>query len=366
MRNKWRIFCASVLAAAALIGVSAFLSADRREVWGHTDGLTDEEILQQLEELETKDFKLDVEKALAEGENSEISRLWIHTLFQRVDEYTDDEIIENFLASPKGSLIPYIWMELYESRYPDMDHNDPRLLAWLQDPQNSSGVKASLLYTIGFQTEEEISVLQELTKDADEGLRLNAMRRLELAKPAGALDEAWQIVENYQNGGDNRIHGAIDTIAQQLADSATARNSHWQREKEKLMAVCQQILEQEPSQTLKDAVVYDMQLLGDWDALQMIVDSPDVDQIMKKAIIDNNYFLLEEALLAPEPQAEDIRFAVDCMKILPIQDLHDPLKAALAAQPQAFSADEAEDLPALLDSMLEEGVEAKTWLKEDR
>lgn len=247
-----------------------------------------------------------------------------------------------------------------------MDHNDPRLLAWLQDPQNSPGVKASLLYTIGFQTEEEISVLQELTKDADEGLRLNAMRRLERIRPADALDEAWQIVENYQNGGDNRIHGAIDTIAQQLADSATVRNSHWQREKEKLMAVCQQILESEPSQTLKDSVIYDMQLLGDWDALQMIVESPDVDQIMKKAIIDNNYYLLEEALLAPEPQAEDIRFAVDCMKILPIQDLHDPLEAALAAQPQAFSADEAEDLPALLDSMSEEGVKAKTWLKEDR
>ena len=366
MKNKWKIFLATALAVAALVGVSVFIAADRREVWGHTDGLTDEEILQQLADLETEDFKRDVEKALAEGENSEISRLWIHTLFQRVDEYTDDELIENFLASYQDSLVPHIWMELYAEKYPDMDHNDPRFLAWLQDPQNGSGFKAALLFSVGFQTEEEISVLQELTKDADEGLRLNAMRRLELVRPADALDEAWQIIENYQNGGDNRIHGAIDTIAQQLADSTMARNSHWQQQKGKLMAVCQQILENEPSQTLKDSVVYDMQLLGDWDALQMIVESPDVDQIMKKAIIDNNYFLLEEALLAPEPQAEQLRFAVDCMEILPIKDLHDPLEAALAAQPQAFSADEAEDLTALLDSMLEEGVNAKTWLKEDR
>ena len=366
MKNKWKILLATALAAAALVGVSVFVSADRREVWGHTDGLTDEEILQQLAELETGDFKRDVEKMLAEGENEEVSRLWIHTLFQRLDEYTDDEIIENFLASPEDSLIPYIWMELYENKHPEKDHNDSRFLSWLQDPQNSPGVKASLLFSVGFQTEEEISVLKELTQDADEGLRLNAMRRLELVKPADALDEAWQIIENYQNGGDNRIHGAIDTVAEQLADGKMARNSGWQQQKEKLMAVCQRILENEPSQTLKDAVVYDMQLLGDWDALQMIVESPDVDQIMKKAIIDNNYYLLEEALLAPEPQAKDIRFAVDCMKILPIQDLHDPLEAALAAQPQVFSADEAEDLPALLDSMLEEGVKAKIWLKEDR
>lgn len=165
MKNKWKIFLATALAVAALVGVSVFIAADRREVWGHTDGLTDEEILQQLADLETEDFKRDVEKALAEGENSEISRLWIHTLFQRVDEYTDDELIENFLASSQDSLVPHIWMELYAEKYPDMDHNDPRFLAWLQDPQNGSGFKAALLFSVGFQTEEEISVLQELTKD---------------------------------------------------------------------------------------------------------------------------------------------------------------------------------------------------------
>ena len=156
MKNKWKIFLATALAVAALVGVSVFIAADRREVWGHTDGLTDEEILQQLAELRTEDFKLDVDKALSEGENSEISNLWIHTLFQRIDEYTDNEIIENFLASPEESLVPYVWMELYRERYPEMDHNDPRLLSWLQDPQNSSGVKAALLFSVGFQTEEEI------------------------------------------------------------------------------------------------------------------------------------------------------------------------------------------------------------------
>ena len=36
MKNKWKIFLATALAVAALVGVSVFIAADRREVWGHT------------------------------------------------------------------------------------------------------------------------------------------------------------------------------------------------------------------------------------------------------------------------------------------------------------------------------------------
>ncbi len=365
MKNKWRIFCASVLAATALASASTFLSADRREVLGHVDGLTDEEILQQLMELDSKNFKQEIERSFV-NPDPEHAGCWGEALFKRANDYSDEELIEKIVSSKNTDELRYVWIEVYGKKHSEKDHNDPRLLSFLQDTEQSPNLRSSLMLYVRLETEEELAILQQLTQDQDEGLRFNAINLLNQISPNTAANEAWEIIERYQSGGDNRIQGAVDVIAQQLANEKSVRNSHWQREKEKLMAVCQQILESEPSQTLKDSVIYDMQLLGDWDALQMIVESPDVDQIMKKAIIDNNYYLLEEALLAPEPQAEDIRFAVDCMKILPIQDLHDPLEAALAAQPQAFSADEAEDLPALLDSMSEEGVKAKTWLKEDR
>ena len=41
---------------------------------------------------------------------------------------------------------------------------------------------------------------------------------------------------------------------------------------------------------------------------------------MKKGMIDNNYYLLEEALLN-DPTLQDVEFAVTCMELLPIKDL---------------------------------------------
>lgn len=366
MKNKWKILLATALAVAALFGVSVFVSAERQTILGHTEGMTGEEILQQLMEMDVKSFKQEIELSFV-NPDPDYAACWGEALFRRTNDYSDEELIEKILSSEEP-LPGYreLWVEVYSKNHPDGKFSDPRLLELLLNEKESPNLRCNLMGRMNFQSEEELSILQQLTQDSDEGLRFNAINILNRMQPKKAADEAWEIIENYQNNGDNRIQGAVDVIAQQLADSKMARNGNWQQQKEKLMSVCQQILENEPSQTLKDSVVYDMQLLGDWDALQMIVESPDVDQIMKKAIIDNNYFLLEEALLAPELQAEEIRFVVDCMEILPIKDLHDPLETALAAQPQAFSEEETENLPALLDSMLEEGVNAKTWLKEDR
>lgn len=110
--------------------------------------------------------------------------------------------------------------------------------------------------------------------------------------------------------------------------------------------------------------MYDLQMLKDIEALQMVVNHPAVDDIMKKGMIDNNYYLLEELLLN-QPAPQEVDFVIECMELLPIKDLYAPLKTVLEEMPQALDAD-SENLASLLKSMQEEGVEAKTWLKEDR
>ncbi len=81
-------------------------------------------------------------------------------------------------------------------------------------------------------------------------------------------------------------------------------------------------------------------------------------------MIDNNYYLLEEILLN-DPTPQDVEFAVTCMELLPIKNLYTPLKTAMEAMPQKYSAAKAH-WETLLQTMQKEGVEAKTWLKEDR
>ena len=66
-----------------------------------------------------------------------------------------------------------------------------------------------------------------------------------------------------------------------------------------------------------------------------------------------------------DPTLQDVEFAVTCMELLPIKDLYTPLKTAMEAMPLTRGA-VGDDWEALLQTMQEEGVEAKTWLKEDR
>lgn len=80
-----------------------------------------------------------------------------------------------------------------------------------------------------------------------------------------------------------------------------------------------------------------MQMLSDLEALRMVVQHPKVDNIMKKGMIDNNYYLLEEVLLN-DPTPQDVEFTVTCMELLPIKDLYMPLKTAIEAMPQTRNA----------------------------
>lgn len=350
------------LATALLVSASVWVSADRQVVWGHTEGITQDEIMEKLHQLTTADFLKDFDQAMEDIQNGkgdpDLGVCWGQVCIERASEFSDDEIINRIEEGMDDAYLRQWWVEMFYQKYPQEDHNHPRLLKLLQDEHVDPSFKTSLIHFVGFRTPEEMEVLRMLTQDADKNLRFRAMNRLNEIDQKSAVDMAKKAVAAYHSKGDmEQLPEAIDILVQQMQNGAS------REEKDEIIALCNELLDSDLESAKKDSLVYDMQMLSDLEALRMVVQHPKVDNIMKKGMIDNNYYLLEEVLLN-DPTPQDVEFTVTCMELLPIKDLYMPLKTAIEAMPQTRNAS-GNNWQILLQNMQEEGVDAKTWLKED-
>lgn len=116
-------------------------------------------------------------------------------------------------------------------------------------------------------------------------------------------------------------------------------------------------MEESPDQTVRDSVVFSMANMKDFEALQFIVNSPDIDEILKMGAIDRNYALLRDVLLQ-QPSAQDVKFISNCMEILPIQELREPLLAAKSKVPALFDTQSEQQFSRAIQKIDREGIAA--------
>lgn len=362
MRKRLKYIIALAI-AATLVVAGAFVMAERQAVWGHTDGLSDEQIVAKLSSMSKANFMKDLNAAFNENEKSATPVTlspWIITASERFLDYTDDEIMDQIENTEHNETLRYYWVELLSHKHPKRSFNHPRILAMLADPAFPDSIKRSLIVSFNYEAPEAKKILAEVALNAtDPGLLFNAIKYLDKADPDMAYDMASGILKDYKNQSDGSIKGAIRVISNKLERGTIRTNS---AEKADLLSICSAILGASDNADLKDSIVGLLMLIGDYDALQMIVHNLGVDNIMRAGIIDGNYYVLEQVLQA-RPAKEDVIFAVQCMGILPIKDLYEPLKTAIAALPAAFSADESREFADVLQKMMDEGVPAKTELK---
>ena len=274
-KGRWYPAVGLAVATALLVSASALVSADRQVVWGHTEGLTQEEILEKLYALSPADFKADVDEALEEtaetGQADKDLICWIGAVSKRIGDYTEEELVQRIVENQSSLELCQLWIDYYGMRYPDRDHNDPRLLALLQDEGFSPGLKCSLISTLGFEKEKELDILRELCEAEDSALRFNAKNRLSQIDRGIAVEEAEQTLEG-QVEDAGQTESAIDVLAQEIAKNGGSR-----AEKDELIARCADLLDTETDQTVKDSLVYDMQMLGDMEALLQTMQEEGVE-----------------------------------------------------------------------------------------
>lgn len=360
MRKKLKHIIAVAL-SLALIAAGVFTIADRQAVWGHAEGMTDEEIQDQLRAMNNSDFIKDFNLAILGSLESTAGVPWITVAVERVADFSDTQMIDEITKVGNFENISHWWLELYNMKHEDDNQSDPRLLAMLADITTPDNLKGLLIVSLNFDTPQSKEILANVALEAtDPGLIYNAVKYLDKADPNMAQDLATDILNDYENQSDGRVQGAIRIFTNKLQSPAINVRSS---EKTELLYKCQTILANSENATLKDSIVGSLMLMGDYDALQMIVNSADVDEIMKSGTIDGNYYVLEE-ILQNQPTKADIDFTVKCMEILPVADLYEPLETAISAFPQQLSAGELSEYTTVLDKIRADGVPAKTDLKD--
>ncbi len=181
-RNRFILATGLTIATVLLVSASVWVFENRPTIWGHTEGMTQEEIMEKLHQLTTADFLKDFDQAMEDIQNGkgdpDLGVCWGQVCIERASEFSDDEIINRIEEAMDDAYLRQWWAEMFYQKYPQGDHNHPRLLKLLQDENVDPSFKSVLIYFVGFRTPEEIEVLRMLAQDADQQLSTRATNRL--------------------------------------------------------------------------------------------------------------------------------------------------------------------------------------------
>ena len=181
-RNRFIPAAGLTIATVLLVSASVWVFENRPTIWGHTEGMTQEEIMEKLHQLTIAEFLKDFDQAMDDIQKGkgdpELGICWAQVCIERASEFSDDEIINRIEEAMDDAYLRQWWVEMFYQKYPQEDHNHPRLLKLLQDENVDPSFKSVLIDFVGFRTPEEIEVLRMLAQNADQQLSTRATNRL--------------------------------------------------------------------------------------------------------------------------------------------------------------------------------------------
>ena len=181
-RNMLISVAGLALATVLLVSASVWVFENRPTIWGHTEGMTQEEIMEKLHQLTIAEFLKDFDQAMDDIQKGkgdpELGICWAQVCIDRASELSNDEIISRIYETMDDVYFRQWWAEMFYQKYPQGDYNHPRLLKLLQDENVDPSFKSVLIDFVGFRTPEEIEVLRMLAQNADQQLSTRATNRL--------------------------------------------------------------------------------------------------------------------------------------------------------------------------------------------
>ena len=96
-RNRFILATGLTIATVLLVSASVWVFENRPTIWGHTEGMTQEEIMEKLHQLTIAEFLKDFDQAMDDIQKGkgdpELGICWAQVCIERASEFSDDEII---------------------------------------------------------------------------------------------------------------------------------------------------------------------------------------------------------------------------------------------------------------------------------
>lgn len=181
-RNRFIPAAGLAIATILLVSTNVWIFENRPTIWGHTEGMTQEDIMEKLHQLTIAEFLKDFDQAMEDIQKGkgdpELGICWAQVCSDRASELSNDEIISRIYETMDDVYLRQWWAEMFYQKYPQGDYNHPRLLKLLQDENVDPSFKSVLIYFVGFRTPKEMKVLRMLAQDADQQLSTRATNLL--------------------------------------------------------------------------------------------------------------------------------------------------------------------------------------------
>ena len=285
--------------------------------------------------------------------------LWATVLSNRIEEFSQDEVIDYIKDDKIALALRITFVQLYSEQKYANDNMDIISLLKADVPME---LKSTIVTYMNFNDSDKKEILEALISSDTGILAYHALKGYYHTQPNEAYKISRNILKNYENATEAEIHGAVQVVALEISNQQNTKSLN-KADKELLLKVAQDTFYKSNDPVMKDAMIFSLANANDIDALEFIINCPKVDNIMKITSVERNYAVLRD-LLNNEPTVENIDFVVDCMKILPINQLEKPLLDAKTKISAKLSLSMDKEFKDVIQEISNNGVDANyKWEK---
>lgn len=258
--------------------------------------------------------------------DTDLSNLILHSsaLVERIDEISDDTLL-SIIKDDKSSVnLKVIMVQLIKYKNSSSGIADETVLKdLLMNDDTDSAIKQNIIWALSEDDPKTVELLKEISKQDDELLAFQAIKKLNQTEPDIAIDISDDILNHYDKQQPEKVRAAIKVKAEQLRQDASKGN-----EKNEFIQMLLDLFKGTDDEVMKDTVVFALSDLKDEAAISIIVLNKDIEDSIKTYCIDQNYSTLLR-MVKNNPTDENIETVIQAMNIYPIKDLVSPLKEVI-------------------------------------
>lgn len=197
--------------------------------------------------------------------------------------------------------------------------DDAKFISLLYNKDIDDDIRSYLISKTDFDTKYEKDALQDLVCDPSYNVSVRAMNKLQSTDAVLALETADKIISE-NNKNDDVVRAAIMTKSAYFEDMYLSEKHVSEDEKKDYIDFCINKYDETQDEVLKDAIVFSLMNMRDFNAIKAVVGKNDIDNEMKKTCISRNTSVLGE-VLRNDPTKEDFDFVLSAIELLPVYEL---------------------------------------------
>lgn len=216
--------------------------------------------------------------------------------------------------------------------------------------------RVSLINSINAETDGIKNKLAKIAQSESGSAVYRSMMKLQQSDALMALEISEKILENPSQYNEDNIRAAISVKSNYYKElTMVENNKNVEKEKSEFINFCTSQYKKASDGKLKDAAVFSLMNIRDYDAVKAIILDPTIDEELKVACVCRNTKTFID-VINNNPTKEDVEFILDCMEIAPLKDLAEPMKEKLLTNSELYS----HRLKSMVEFMSAGGVESDT------